>query len=403
MLAGNSIAKIIMTIGGLFLANFYGPESYGVYNVFLSYVMILPVLASFRLDNIMILQKGSNEIRNLFSGIVWISFGCTALLICVLCLLKGLNLIRIDLTYYILLLCGVGAILTGWNNTQNALFTKFKLFKQMSVAFVVASVFSVVFQAIFYAMGKLENGLIYGWLIGLSASFIYNVRVSKGRLGKVNIPLFKKSVKEHFEVVKFTYPSDSINALANNILPILVIMYFTTAEVGVYAMAFKVLSTPLVLLSGSVSRVYFQKAVTLYAHDKKALEKLTYRVVYSNVGLILLFVIFLNTLGVYLLDLFLKESWKDLDQYILLLSFWTLARSALTPIISVLMVMKKNHYSLVFNVYLLAVNFVAVYVGVAYDNFLVCLLVFSILSGIGYLTLTLLVLLNLNRMKRNEP
>jgi len=163
LLAGNSIAKIIMTIGGLFLANFYGPESYGVYNVFLSYVMILPVLASFRLDNIMILQKGSKEIRNLFSGIVWISFGCTALLICVLCLLKGLNLIRIDLTYYILLLCGVGAILTGWNNTQNALFTKFKLFKQMSVAFVVASVFSVVFQAIFYAMGKLENGLIYGW------------------------------------------------------------------------------------------------------------------------------------------------------------------------------------------------------------------------------------------------
>lgn len=400
LLAGNTLAKMIMTVGGLFLANLYGPESYGVYNVFLSYVMIIPVLAAFRLDSIMILQKGSTEIRNLFSGIIWISLVCTILLISVLCLLKGLNLIDIDLTYFILLLCGAGAVLTGWNNTQNALFTKFKLFNQMSIAFVVASVFSVVFQAVFYIAGQWENGLIYGWLIGLAASFIYNARVSGGRISRVDISLFKQSVREYFPVVKFTYPSDSINALANNILPILVVMYFTTAEVGVYAMAFKILSTPMVLLTGSVSRVYFQKAVTLHSLDKKALEKLTWRVVLSNFGLMLLFVIFMNTLGVYLLDLILKESWKDLGQYVLLLSFWILARSALTPIISVLMVIKKNHYSLVFNLYLLAVNFVAIYAGVAYNDFQVCVLVFSVLSGIGYLILLLAILAAFRKSKK---
>ena len=400
LLAGNTLAKMIMTVGGLFLANLYGPESYGVYNVFLSYVMIIPVLAAFRLDSIMILQKGSTEIRNLFSGIIWISLVCTVLLISVLCFLKGLNLIDIDLTYFILLLCGAGAVLTGWNNTQNALFTKYKLFNQMSIAFVVASVFSVVFQAVFYIAGQWENGLIYGWLIGLAASFIYNARVSGGRISRVDISLFKQSVREYFPVVKFTYPSDSINALANNILPILVVMYFTTAEVGVYAMAFKILSTPMVLLTGSVSRVYFQKAVTLHSLDKKALEKLTWRVVLSNFGLMLLFVIFMNTLGVYLLDLILKESWKHLGQYVLLLSFWILARSALTPIISVLMVIKKNHYSLVFNLYLLAVNFVAIYAGVAYNDFQVCVLVFSVLSGIGYLILLLAILAAFRKSKK---
>lgn len=399
LLAGNTVAKMIMTVGGLFLANLYGPESYGVYNVFLSYVMIIPVLAAFRLDNIMILQKGSTEIRNLFSGIIWVSLGCTVLLISVLCLLKGLNLIDIDLTYFILLLCGAGAVLTGWNNTQNALFTKYKLFNQMSIAFVVASVFSVVFQAVFYIAGQWENGLIYGWLIGLAASFIYNARVSGGRISRVDISLFKQSVREYFPVVKFTYPSDSINALANNILPILVVMYFTTAEVGVYAMAFKILSTPMVLLTGSVSRVYFQKAVTLHSLDKKALEKLTWRVVLSNFGLMLLFVIFMNTLGVYLLDLILKESWKHLGQYVLLLSFWILARSALTPIISVLMVIKKNHYSLVFNVYLLAVNFVAVYVGVVNHDFTICLMLFSLLSGMGYLILLFAIFVGLRKSK----
>lgn len=401
LLAGNSIAKIIMSVGGLVLANFYGPESYGVYNVFLSYVMILPVLASFRLENIMILQKGSTEIRNLFSWVIWISLAATALLIGILCILKSLGLLRIDLTVFILLLCGAGAVLTAWNSTQNALFTKFQLFKQMSVAFVVASVFSVASQALFYWL-KLENGLIYGWLVGLAASFIYNARVSKNRLVKPDFTLFKQSLKAHFPVVKYTYPSDSINALANNILPILVIIYFTKTEVGLYAMAFKVLSTPLVLLSGSVSRVYFQKAVTLYDHDKKALHKLTQRVVYSNVGLILLFILFMNSIGVYLLDLFLKNSWEGLSRYILLLSFWILARSALTPIISILMVIKKNHYSLVFNIYLLLVNFIAIYFGVVQGDFAKCVLVFSLLSGMGYWVVTVLVFLHLNRIKKKN-
>lgn len=345
----------------------------------------------------MILQKGSTEIRNLFSGIIWISFAFTALFVCILCLVKGMNLVNVDLTYFVLLLCGVGAVLTGWNNTQNALFTKFKLFKQMSTAFVLASVFSVIFQAIFYFVGWIGNGLIYGWLVGLVISFVYNARVSKGRLGKVDIPLLKQSVREHFGIVKYTYPSDSINVLANNILPILTVMYFTKAEIGIYAMAFKILSTPLVLLSGSVSRVYFQKAVSLNNSNKKALLDLTYRIIFSNVVIILAFVLFINTVGIYLLDLFLHSSWEGIGSYILALSFWILARSAMNPIASIVVVLNKNKFSLIFNIYLLLVNFIGLYFGVLKNDFLYCIWIFSILSGIGYLVLLFVVLFNLKK------
>ena len=41
LLAGNSVARMTTTLGGLLLANYYGPESFGVYNVFLSYILIL--------------------------------------------------------------------------------------------------------------------------------------------------------------------------------------------------------------------------------------------------------------------------------------------------------------------------------------------------------------------------
>ncbi len=387
LLAGNTISKVIVTIGGMILANYYGPESYGFYNVFISYVLILPVLSGLRLDNIMILQRGSREVRNLFSGIVVISFLLTFLLVTVMAILKLLNVFSFQMSYFLLFLTGLGAVLTAWNLTQNNMFTKYKLFKQISTAFVISSVFSVVFQAIFYFVGLTDNGLIYGWIVGLIASFLYNLRVSKGQIIKVDVPMFRQSVKEHIEIVKFTYPSDSLNAIANNILPILVIFYFTSAEVGLYGMAFKILSVPLVLLSASVSRVYFQKAVSLNHNNKKNLEKLTYKVILSNVAIIFAFVIFINTLGIYLLDLFLKDSWDGVGSFILALSFWILARSAMNPIAPLVVVLKKNHYSLIFNIYLLLVNFIGIYFGVMKNDFLYCVWIFSILSGIGYLVL----------------
>lgn len=387
LLAGNTISKVIVTIGGMILANYYGPESYGFYSVFLSYVLILPVLSGLRLDNIMILQRGSREVRNLFSGIVVISFLLTFLLVTVMIILKLLNVFSFQMSYFLLFLTGLGAVLTAWNLTQNNMFTKYKLFKQISTAFVISSVFSVVFQAIFYFVGLTDNGLIYGWIVGLIASFLYNLRVSKGQIIKVNVPMFRQSVKDHIEIVKFTYPSDSLNAIANNILPILVIFYFTSAEVGLYGMAFKILSVPLVLLSGSVSRVYFQKAVSLNHSNKKDLEKLTYKVIISNVAIIFAFVVFINTVGIYLLDLFLKDAWDGLGAYVLALSFWILARSAMNPIAPLVVVLKKNHYSLIFNIYLLLSNLIAIYLGVLKNDFLYCVWVFSVLSGIGYLVL----------------
>lgn len=391
LLAGNTISKLILSVGGIVLANYYGPESYGIYNVFLSYILILPVLASMRLDNIMILQKGSKEIRNLFSGIVVITFFLSCLLVLGIGILKNWNIFPYQLSNFLLLLIGIGSVLTAWNLSQNNLFTKFRLFKQISTAFIISSLITVLFQAVFYFTGQIENGLIYGWIIGLAASFLYNAAVSKGLLKKIDWTAFRASVKEHQNIVKFTYPSDSLNAIANNLLPIMVILYFSEAEVGLYAMAFKILSTPLVLLSSSVSRVYFQKSVSLYHQDKSALLSLTQKVIFSNLSIIIAFVLFMNTAGLYLLDLFLNHKWDGMGSFIMALSFWIIARSALNPISPLIMVINKNHYSLVFNIYLILVNLVSIYIGNLYENFLLCVWIFSIFSGLGYLILTLLV------------
>lgn len=397
LLAGNSIARVTTTLGGVLLANYYGPESFGIYNVFLSYILILSILSSFRIDSIMILLKDYKQIRNLFSGALLVILLSNFVIISGMSLLQAFHLVRFDVSYYVLFLCGIGSILTGWNLSQYYLFTKYKLFKQISFAFALASITSVAFQTLFYFIELRENGLIYGWMVGLAASFIYNIRVSRSRINKVNFKLLQKSIKKNIKIVKYTYPSDSINSIANNIMPILIVTYFTTTEVGVYAMAFKILSTPLVLLASAVGGVYFQRAANLYGVDNRTLEKLTYKVILSNIGLISLFVILMNTIGIYILELFFKEGWEELRAYLLALSFWIVARSAWSAISDLDAVLRRNQISLIFNIYLLAVNFVGLYYGVYKNDFIYSAWSFSILSGIGYLSLTGFVLYQLRK------
>lgn len=402
MLAGNTISKIILTIGGMYLVNHYGPDNYGLYSVFLSYVVILPALTNLQLDNVLILQKVSKDVRNVFSGTVLIISILTSFLIGVLCLVKFFGLVNINIPYYMLILCGIGGILTGWNLSQNALFTKYKLFKQISTAFVLSSVCSVIFQTIFYLLGWKENGLIYGWLIGLGSSFIYNIRVSKDRWDKVNVSNFKKSVTENINIIKYSYTSTALNTVANNILPLLLVSYFTTLEVGVYGLAHKILSTPLVLMASSISKVYFQKSVTLFNHNRKGLLDLTFRVCASSFIIILVIVTLLNTIGVYILEMIFKDNeWVGLRENLLILSIWILARSAINPIASIMVVINRNQYSLIFNCYLLIINLIAIYVGVQYQNFTYCLYIFSIFSSLGYIVQLIAIFIDLKKIAKN--
>ncbi len=61
MLAGNTIAQVIMFVGGISLARIYGPEASGTYNAFLAFVAILSILTTFRLENIFVISKSSKR------------------------------------------------------------------------------------------------------------------------------------------------------------------------------------------------------------------------------------------------------------------------------------------------------------------------------------------------------
>ena len=397
LLAGNTVAQIILVLGGFVLGRWYGPEFSGTYNVFLSFVAILSILCSFRLENIFVISNSPREIRNLFSVLIVVS--TIAITLFFLGYFVVEQIIPLGTSLWIVFLSCLGAIFTAWYNIQTSLFTKYKLFRKISIGFVLNAIVTIAFQFVFYGLDYHENGLIYGTLVGTIVTTIYFFSITKGRFSKINFLLAQHTVKRNSEIVKYTLPSESLNVFANNVMNILLAFYFAKTDVGFYAMSAKVLVTPLVLLSNSMSKVFFQKSAQMAHARAHQLFDLSKQVVGYNVLLISVFLVLMNTLGVYILEWILGDAWKGLHWYVLILSFWILCRSALNPIQSVVLVIKKNHYALIFNVYLVLITVVSVMIGGHQNDIILTLILYSFSAGLGYLVQLYFVMKELKKLK----
>ncbi len=399
LLAGNTLAQIILVLGGFVLGRWYGPEFSGTYNVFLSFVAILSILCSFRLENIFVISKSTKEIRNLFSVLIIISTIAITLFLLIYFVIE--QILPLGTSLWIVFLSSLGAIFTAWYNIQTSLFTKYKLFRKISEGFVLNAVVTIAFQFIFYGLGYLNNGLIYGTLVGTIATCIYFFSITSGRFTSINFGLAKQTISQNKEIIKYTLPSESLNIIANSIMNILLAFYFVKTDVGFFAMASKVLVTPLVLLSNSMSKVFFQKSVKMANQKAHQLYDLSKQVITYNVLAIFVFLLLMNTVGIYFLELILGKDWQGLDKYVLILSFWILCRSALNPIQSIVLVIKKNHYALYFNIYLVLVTLITVVIGGTKKDIFLTLTLYSFSAGMGYLVQLFFVMKALKRLKKS--
>lgn len=386
LFAGNTISKLLLTLGGFFLAKYYGADNYGVYNAFVGYVIILTALTSLKLENIIVLLKQKERVYQFFSDLLALVLPLSLIVFTFILLGKGLGLFS-KLPTFLWVICGGTTLFYSWNNIHTFFFTKEKAFSHISKSIMIGSGITVAIQALFYFLGLKNYGLIYGFIIGSLITTIFHLSKSYKFIQKPKWTSFKEANTQHKKILQISFPSGFVNSVANNVLPILILDLYTAEQAGVFAISNKILTTPLILLSASFSNVYFQKATELYHQKKEDLWNLTKRISFINTAIILVFLIFINTFGIYLIELFFNKGWDNLGSYVLILSFWVLAKSLVNPISHIMLITEKNHYALIFNIYLLAVICFSMLFSNQLGSLLNTLIFVSLLFGIGYLIL----------------
>jgi len=377
---GILIAQVFGVIGNLFLAKYYGETSYGFYSIILSNTGIFTVLLTFNFEQTIILTKSEKQRTTIINGLFTFALAVSIIL---LTLITFLNL-SIDSyvpnIYQLVILCGfimaIKNILEMYYNQKSA----YKIISNSKIWLIVLTI-GIQFLLLDYhdTLGLAIGFLIANFLIVIF--YLYNSNLL------FKIPE-KKSVIELFKTYKkilyYGFSSNLINSIANNILPILIAFFFTVSETGVFALSIKVVLTPMLLISSSISPVFFQQGNEIYKTDKSLFYPFLKKVVFQNLIVIGIIIILINIIGVPLLNFFFKNEFENLNFYIAIISFYVIARSCYNPISYISTIVNKLQVELYLNLYLITINIAAIYIGYYYQNLLITVGLFSVFSGMGY-------------------
>ena len=397
MFKGTVIAQIIAVVSSLFVAKIYGSEAYGILSIFIGFSSIFSILNTLQLDNYIITSKNkiirTNWFNFLFLLIPFTTFIIALIFFPIIIYFPEKN---IDQNIFILVI--LSAIFLSYNKTHEYFLTTLKNFSAISFAKILLVLINVSLQFILYSKFKV-NGLIYSSFLSLLlVTFFFSYKNIK-HFKSVDFYNIRNNIEPNKSILKYLLPSRFINNLSSQSIPIIIFAFFSIQEAGIYFFSYKILTTPLFIISSSISSVYFERAARLVDSSKKELYNETLKIIIFNVTTILIFLILLNTIGIYILEYILTENWDNLRIYTLILSFLILCRSSFSSISNIIVVLNKNQISLLFNIYLLIVNISALYIGYVKNDLIYSIYIVSFLGGIGYLTL---VFYFLKTIKKNQ-
>ena len=387
MFKGTLIAQIIAVISSLFIAKIYGSEAYGVLSVFIGFSSIMSVFNSLQLDNYIVTCKDKLTRHH------WFNF--LFMLIPIMTIIGTLVFLPFYVVFFhkgidvsVLILAALSAILLSYNKTHEFFLTSHKNFSSISFAKILFVLINVFFQFTFYIKFSVY-GLVYSMFISLLIVTLYFSFKNKKHFKAIDFKIIKSNLRVNNSIIAFLLPSRFINNLASQSIPLFIFAFFSLKDAGVYFFCQKILTMPLFMISSSISTVYFEKASSLMNTSKKELFNATKKIIRFNVLTMFLFLVLVNTLGIYLLEMFLMDNWINLRLYLLVLSFLVLSRSSFSPISNIIVVLDKNNVSLLFNVSLFFINSIAFYIGFVMNDLTYTIYVLSSFGGISYLILTI--------------
>ena len=261
MLSGNVISQVIPFFVAPILTRLFAPEEFAVYANYIAIASMIGIVAAGRLEFAIPISKDKKEAQDIvFTGIVLTVI--LSLLSFVFPLFsnffEGLYdspqladyLITIPIAIFSFGLLG---ILNNW-------VLRHKKYNVLSFGKVSQSIVNNGFAALFGYIGWGASGLIYGWLLSQLAGILVLLFFmnTKFKYSSYNLTTIKTTVKEYkdFPMINSLHAFTDIFA-TQFVLFWIISSYFGLAELGLFAMMHKYVRAPIVLVTSSVSSIFY--------------------------------------------------------------------------------------------------------------------------------------------------
>ncbi|MCO4291249.1 oligosaccharide flippase family protein [Solitalea sp. MAHUQ-68] len=404
LLSGTAISQAIPVLISPILTRLYTPENIGVFAIYFSASNVLSILVSGRYELAILLPKEDYQAKLL----VWLSTLLTFIICGIFLLLLFLfkepiaglfNLSKTSNLIYILpfltLTTSIFQIVSYWLNRKNdyATMATAKVWQSTGMAFV---------QITFSFLGDI--GLIAGRLIGQIASTIYSLpqllKRNRWKKLKFDITELKQTAVEYADFPKYSMPNNFINNMSSNLPVFLLTNFFSITSTGLFSWSSRIVQVPMGMITASMQQVFFQEASRIHNEGGNlySLVVRTYKkLLIMAIGPYIIFGIF----APFIFKIAFGHQWEEAGVYTQYLIPWLFLAFLNSPITSIIPVLNKQKNYLIFEILILVIRFVAIFVG--YKFFHSVDISIILYSSAGFLYSIFLFFYLINLAKKPQP
>ncbi|MBO4308055.1 MAG: lipopolysaccharide biosynthesis protein [Bacteroidales bacterium] len=397
LVSGNAWAQLIAFAAYLLLTRLFTPKDIGLYNIFYSYIDVLIIVSTLRYELAVVLADNDHEAAAVSRLALKINSIISVTMLTLMLLMRMLmpelcNKMLGD-NLLIALLIPPMVFFCGTSRVYDALFNRYKIFKQIALSEVIGSSSGVLFKILF-GFPKLVStlwhtiGLPLGTVLGKAASNI-NFLLHLKRL-----PLPSKSTRqERGEAARkyrnfplYTMPKDLINSFSYNLPFLWLALYFDKAEVGLFSLALTFTFRPANIFNNAFERLLYVRIAEKVRAGITIKKDIVRFAKWLNIIALPVFVVFF-IFPDQIFGFLFGGRWAGCGYYIRCLLPWIYIMLTSTSLMFISNIFYKQRTEFIFYIVLLLLRIVAVVVGIHTGNFRLAIMLFAAAGAIISLAL----------------
>ena len=403
-LAGGKILAQGISLAAYFvLTRLFSPDDYGLFNIFYSYIEVLIILSTCKYELASVVASDEREAAAVtrfalrMNTIVSVVLLSVALVLWLTAALPG-NFASLG---WMVLLIPPMVFFSGTSRIYSTIYNRFHRYAQIALSDNVGAGSGAVFKIVFGLLGMTHAGLPLGTVLGQAAANInYRLRLKGLNLPTTTVAEGKDAARKHRNFPLYVAPKEFLNTFSANLPFLWAAAYFDRAEIGLFGLALTFTLQPVNILSSAFERV-------LYARTAEAVRKRR-----TIGGTIVKFLLLLAAVAaaVCAAAWFFAEPvftfcfgnrWQGCGVYVQALLPWAFVGLCSASLMFVSNVFSTQRIELFFNIAMLLLRAIAIYIGIRMGSFLLAIRMYALVSALTHVALTLWYLWQVVRYERS--
>jgi len=391
LFSGNAVSRLIPILSMLVLSRLFSPEEFGVFFLYTAILIVLTEISTLKYELAIMLPKDNFKAYNLFMLSVLISISISVLLFIFISIGKPLMFKYIEkikpLGFWIYFI-PFSVLLMGLVQASNYWLNREKKYRKISQGRIYKSVSTSVTQigSGFFHMSK--TGLITGAIIGQISQAVYFItkvsKLFKTFQFKLTLKEVAKVAKEYKDIRFYNTSIGLLNNLSMYLPIFLLTAYYNETVVGYYGISLRLIGETVGVFKQSVTEVFFASASKKYHESLPDFKRLIRKTLInlSLIGVLPFLILFF--FSPFIFKILLGAEWIVAGKYTQLLIPWLFLMFIGSPLSSVITIIRKQKYFVIYDVLLLSARFLGLYFGYRLYNDPICSIAFYSLAGVFF-------------------